>query len=338
MEKELFEYPYVGKDITVYQDNFSRIDNISPELVYSDCEDIMPLISIVVPTYNSSFIEEALKSAINQLECPIYEIVVVDNCSDQHYYERLLSFVNNANSKRIRVFRNPTNIGMVGNWNMCIKLARATELVFLHSDDMFPSNTLSLLWKFHNQVEVNACILARHSVINENGTELSPANVFKKTICLRPKDKYRFGKYNLFHADMDSGCGALFNKEVLLKGGGFYYDYYPNIDGAGILHYYLNAPIYRINYCTRITRIAENESLKSGKLYPASSYYARIQIVNRFFLGSRFLKLLVRLNCESMSSMYFGYKPIRRLNFIEKFLVKIEAVLYGLNNKYGLNI
>lgn len=339
MKKNKFKYPFKGTDITCYQDNFSQIKDIKSDLVFSDCENKEYEVSVVIPTYNSHFIKDAILSALSQDNAPEYEIVIVDNASDEELFIDVLDFVKQCVSKKIRLYRNPTNIGMVGNWNRCIELASSRYLIFLHSDDLLLNNSLNVLWYYHKMLDNDAAILAKEQFIDVNGKIISCAPLFKNSILrniINKQNCYKFNKYNLFHADMDSGCAALFSKMVLLKSGGFYGDYYPNIDGAGILHYYMLAPIYRINTYTRKTRIAENASISNGTIYPSCSYYTRIQIVDKFFHGNIFFKFLIRLNSESMSNSYFGITPLRKLNILERAIQRLERDVYTFRNKYNL--
>ncbi len=336
MKNLQLEYPYKGSNITQYQDNFFRINNIDSKLIYCDCGANNPVVSVVIPTYNAKFLKDAISSALNQIEAPLYEIVVVDNNSSNEYTDELLEFVKKAKSEKIKIYQNPQNIGMTGNWNKCIELACTDYIVFLHSDDMLPPNALHDLWDFHLKIESNACILGYRSVINSSGVEIEKSNVRKRFMGIKPAKAYKFNKYNLFHADMDNGCGALFNRDVLLKSGGFYEDYYPNIDGACILHYYLNAPIYRLNCKTRIARFAVGESKKIGKIYPACGYFARNQIVDKFFGGNQFLKYLIKLNTESGKNNYCGYSEMRKLRLYEKLILNVDRVLYGIHNRFNI--
>lgn len=91
-----------------------------------------PKISICIPTYNrSDLLEKTLVSATQQTVKP-FEIIVVDNCSQDNSEEVARSF----KDRGVAYYRNDRNIGFVGNWNRCIELAKGDFLVILHSDDM----------------------------------------------------------------------------------------------------------------------------------------------------------------------------------------------------------
>jgi glycosyltransferase involved in cell wall biosynthesis len=92
------------------------------------------LVSICIPTYNyRPYLPEALESALGQTLREI-EIVVVDNCSDDGSWELAQEFA--ARDPRIVCHRNERNIGMIGNFNRALDLARGRYIKFLCADDV----------------------------------------------------------------------------------------------------------------------------------------------------------------------------------------------------------
>jgi glycosyltransferase involved in cell wall biosynthesis len=62
------------------------------------------------------------------------EVIVVDNASNDGTWELLLSLA--ANEPRLKIFRNPTNIGPVRNWLACVDKAAGEYAKILWSDDL----------------------------------------------------------------------------------------------------------------------------------------------------------------------------------------------------------
>jgi glycosyltransferase involved in cell wall biosynthesis len=94
---------------------------------------INPLITIGITTYNAEeSIERCILSALAQRWKPI-EIVVVDDCSDDH----TLDIINrvSANSTNIKLFRNAKNNGVAYARNRIQKEANGEFLVFFDDDD-----------------------------------------------------------------------------------------------------------------------------------------------------------------------------------------------------------
>ena len=71
-------------------------------------------------------IESVLAQSYRDFEC-----VVVDNNSTDATVEKVAAFTD----QRVRLVRNKTNIGLVGNHNKCVQVARGQLIQFVHSDD-----------------------------------------------------------------------------------------------------------------------------------------------------------------------------------------------------------
>ncbi|MCI0335146.1 MAG: glycosyltransferase [Planctomycetes bacterium] len=97
-----------------------------------------PRWSVMIPTYNSErTIAETLQSVLAQaLAEDEMQIAVVDNVSTDEtlaVVERTVAA--HSSHRRIEVHQNPSNLGMVGNFNACLRLARGELVHLLHADD-----------------------------------------------------------------------------------------------------------------------------------------------------------------------------------------------------------
>ncbi len=92
-----------------------------------------PLATIGISTYNRAdgYLSEALRSALRQTYSNL-EIIVSDNCSQDHTEELVRSF----RDPRIRYFRQARNLGVNGNFNFCLEQARGSYFLLLHDDDL----------------------------------------------------------------------------------------------------------------------------------------------------------------------------------------------------------
>lgn len=95
-----------------------------------------PLVSILIPVYNSlQTLEKSLNCAINQTYKNI-EIVISDNASTQKiskiYYKKKF--------KKIKIIRQKKNIGGIRNYNYLINNSKGEFFFFLHSDDIVSKN------------------------------------------------------------------------------------------------------------------------------------------------------------------------------------------------------
>ena len=94
-----------------------------------------PLISIILPTYNSAkFLEKAVESALDQTFSD-FELIIVDNASSDSTTELIRKF----SDQRIKYIRYAENIGMVNNINKGLGLACGKLGVILCADDHWNS-------------------------------------------------------------------------------------------------------------------------------------------------------------------------------------------------------
>jgi glycosyltransferase involved in cell wall biosynthesis len=106
-------------------------------------ETLMPRVSVLVPAYNvASFVGEALTSVAQQTFTD-WEIVAVDDASSDDTHQLLLAAA--ALDPRIRVFRNPRNLGMTANWNRALAESRGDFILKLDADDALKPRALELL-------------------------------------------------------------------------------------------------------------------------------------------------------------------------------------------------
>lgn len=90
-----------------------------------------PLVSVCIPTFNNAAtITRCLDSVLAQ-EGVNFEILVVDDESS----DGCADIVAGALRPGDRLFRNEARLGLVGNHNRCIELARGTYIQFVHADD-----------------------------------------------------------------------------------------------------------------------------------------------------------------------------------------------------------
>ncbi len=103
----------------------------------------MPVVSVIMPTYNAvRHLETAVRSACCQSLAAIEIIIVDDGSTDATVAlaERLA-----AGDARIRVERNPRNLGPAGARNRALALARGTFVAVFDSDDLMAPRRLETL-------------------------------------------------------------------------------------------------------------------------------------------------------------------------------------------------
>lgn len=100
-------------------------------------EPCLPRVSVCIPTFNSAaYLAEAIESVLEQ-DFIDYEVLIVDDGSSDNTRDIAVDFV--CRDPRIRWVGNDTNLGISGNCNRCMTLARGTFIKFLFADDTFLS-------------------------------------------------------------------------------------------------------------------------------------------------------------------------------------------------------
>ena len=96
-----------------------------------------PLVSVIVPAYNAaSYLEDCLASLVAQTY-PRLEIVVMDDASTD-----ATPVIAQKYSSRVRLVRQPRNVGQFPNVNAGIALAAGELVAVFHADDAYAPNIL----------------------------------------------------------------------------------------------------------------------------------------------------------------------------------------------------
>ncbi|MFV0301311.1 MAG: glycoside hydrolase family 99-like domain-containing protein [Paracoccus sp. (in: a-proteobacteria)] len=103
----------------------------------------LPKVSVIVPNYNyARYIEDRLASVVAQ-DYPIYEIIVLDDCSTDDSLARIDVFAA-ACDRALRVVPNQTNSGNVfRQWIRGVELARGDYIWIAEADDLARPDFLS---------------------------------------------------------------------------------------------------------------------------------------------------------------------------------------------------
>ncbi|HVX52214.1 MAG TPA: glycosyltransferase family 2 protein [Chitinophagaceae bacterium] len=93
-----------------------------------------PRVSVLIPSYNyAHFIEDAIHTVLDQT-FQDFELIIVDNQSTDDTEQIIQKYLTD---ERVLYFKNPVNIGLVGNFNKCMEYARGEYIKFLMADDRF---------------------------------------------------------------------------------------------------------------------------------------------------------------------------------------------------------
>jgi glycosyltransferase involved in cell wall biosynthesis len=88
-----------------------------------------PTLTVAIPTYNRGRSILPLLQALAEQLTPADELLLLDDGSADETAETA------AKVPSCRYLRNPTNVGMVRNWNLCLTEARREWICVIHDDD-----------------------------------------------------------------------------------------------------------------------------------------------------------------------------------------------------------
>jgi glycosyltransferase involved in cell wall biosynthesis len=136
-----------------------------------------PPVSVCVPMYNNSAtIDRCLRSILDQHGVE-FEIVVVDDNSSDDCAAIAASMLRPGD----RLIRNRPNLGLNGNHNKCIEMARGRLIQFVHGDDWLLPGALRTLVPCFDNPAVGMAFAPRR-VINEKNVplhrRLGPAHIW----------------------------------------------------------------------------------------------------------------------------------------------------------------
>ena len=129
--------------------------------------ETFPLVSILIPTYNNAaFVDPCLDSIARRTAYPRYEVLVVDNASDDDSVARLKAHA--EKDSRVRVFPQSDNLGFSGALNLAASEAAGDFLLFLNVDTIVTAGWLHrLLEALRSNPDLGAVIPVTNWAANE---------------------------------------------------------------------------------------------------------------------------------------------------------------------------
>lgn len=119
-------------------------------------------VSIIVPVFNAGeFIEDTLGSLEKQTFKDDFEVILIDDGSEDNSIKIIESFIAQSKQKHIhyRLFNDGENKGQGARRNQGIDLARGESILFLDSDDFIEEQTLQVATNRLNSVKENDFVI-----------------------------------------------------------------------------------------------------------------------------------------------------------------------------------
>lgn len=131
-----------------------------------------PAISVCIPNYNyAGYLAECIASVLAQ-DFSDFELLIQDDCSTDEWE----AVVQRFDDARIKVKRNATQLGFVGNWNACAARARGELVAVLHADDYFLPGMLRAAYQTFQTHPKVGLVFSAAQLVDAGGT---PTRVLK---------------------------------------------------------------------------------------------------------------------------------------------------------------
>ena len=156
----------------------------------------MPAISVCMPTYNgAAYLKEAIDSVLSQ-SFTDFELIITDDCSK----DETLSIAQSYSDSRIRVYRNETNKGLVGNWNESLGKAEGRYIQFFFQDDIMAHNGLERKFELMEEDKSLALCFSASCIVDSKDVVTMHRRPYRKTQTFDGKDfaLKSFRSHNLY--------------------------------------------------------------------------------------------------------------------------------------------
>lgn len=164
-----------------------------------------PLISVIIPMYNSSeTIEKALDSIKNQTYQCNYQILIINDGSTDNSKDVVEKYII-SNPKMNIILLNQENSGVSKARNSGLKLANGSYIAFLDSDDE---------WKAQ-KIEKQIQCFTQNKKIDFLGTNFDSLNIFRKELI------FQVSFYDLLFKNYFQPSTILMKKEIVDRIGFF---------------------------------------------------------------------------------------------------------------------
>jgi glycosyltransferase involved in cell wall biosynthesis len=135
-----------------------------------------PLISVIITAFNrEQFIQDTLESILSQ-EFTDYELIVVDDCSNDGTFQIAVSFQDKFSD--IKLYRNNQNLGQFPNRNFAASKSTGKYILFVDSDDTIKPGTLNYLAGIINTYPSIDFFIINKQVNPDGCIQMTPAEAF----------------------------------------------------------------------------------------------------------------------------------------------------------------
>ena len=320
------------KDFLRDFDNFSLIKDIPFIPVITSTARYGRYI-IAIPTYKrANDLKLAIESSLSQDFHDDYLIVIMDNNPERGDETELMITKYYGKTNRISYYKNTQNLGMINNWNRLFEVCLSEYIVMLHDDDYLFPHFLSTM---DTIISSNKNVAA----INSNKIRWNGSDQIKQC---KPNSKIRFVKHTAYsnygYYAFGAPTGCVFNRQIILKEGGFDNEFYPSSDYAFIMKLSIDHLVLTTVDSLMLVRYGANTpSMNETQLkwldmdYQLKEYFGKQLKLPRFFINLiLFFEMKIRLRTINEFDEGHKYKNWTKGNLLFVALFKIYRFFYKL--------
>lgn len=277
-------------------------------------------LAVTIPTYKRpGTLKEAIESVLHQKTNVKFKIIVVDNNPDRNdETEEFMKSYKNIGD--ILYYKNIENVGMSGNWNKCILLAKVDWVILLHDDDLLATNAIK---------ELSKCRFNSFDVV---GIQLQTFNDGDPLPDIKNPEQLQLKKITIddnIHFPALAPSGNLYKRDSIIKVGGF-----PNVIAPDLILIQLSywGNVFRINKVLGYYRKGINESTKLSAMEEMCklNHYCRIQTFKKIGIPKWYIHHIILYSDILFENAFrkewndnFRFSMIPQYNVLQYFISKI---------------
>ena len=243
----------------IFRDALGDQADIGSDVRVEGSDRTSPFVTIAITTYKRpDLLRESIRSALDQdFDRPV-EIAVFDNDPESSGAAALLDHMPELATRNFRYIVNAGNLGVFGNFNRCITMARAPWLTILQDDDLLDPAYLRLMFdEIDAHPTTDGIVCLKRFFGGRDEGEAAPVAPMSRSLLLGSlrssagrralagrvvgrlfaEGSYRGrasrpiapGKF-FWGAVLGNGSGFLFRVDTAREVGGFYAEEYPSAD------------------------------------------------------------------------------------------------------------
>lgn len=273
------------------------------------------LLSILCPTYNhEKYVKCFIDSLLAQTN-PNWELIIVDDCSTDNNVAEIQKY----NDKRIKLFRNPFNMGINCTMNNAFEQAKGDVVAFSASDDMFANDFVETILNTFEQNPDADVIYSNLQIMNQDGI-IQNGDIWKQP----NDDKYNLLRKMFFERNIMLSPGTAFRAKSFQKlyplpiALSQYQDYKLNVEIALNLHAIMS---------DKASVIYRKPSKKSG-ISAGSAKTSRTRQLEENLLMDSFLQIT---NVAKLQEI-FGDDLLKQFGALDKNFIPYYLGTLALNH------